>query len=470
MAMNYEKKFYKKILNAIDREDKNEFYQEFRNAINAGKMTVSQKRVKGQVTFDDTWITVILTYLPYMDKIVRNPRLYMMAEENVMPIQSAKKINARSVQHLSSHVQNVQEIRDDGVIVPNKILSTTYEDTLNIYENRFIMTLIQKLAAFVEVRYEQVTENVKSYQQDKLAISDNFKWRNYDIEAKIELNVKEDINDEISRKNAELIEKIELIRRYLRGFLGSQFYASMKEAGARPVTPPILRTNIIVKSVDYSSCLKLWQFIDSYRQLGVEAGAFEKDLKFDEDFIEEVSDMILVNYSLIASNQEDRAKDYELAPYRYKKAKKPVRKDLLVVAEQLDEVVDKDSDPTISEYFYQRTKKNYKSEYTRMVNSGISYNKSFVNIFRKIMKIENGVSKEIIDGLKAQLDKANPEKVDKQDKLTYLKKQRNMYKSMVMLKKQDLARAEKKFASLDKEIAKREAPRKPRAKKQKDSK
>ena len=470
MAMNYEKKFYKKILNAIDREDKNEFYQEFRNAINAGKMTVSQKRVKGQVTFDDTWITVILTYLPYMDKIVRNPRLYMMAEENVMPIQSAKKINARSVQHLSSHVQNVQEIRDDGVIVPNKILSTTYEDTLNIYENRFVMTLIQKLAAFVEVRYEQVTENVKSYQQDKLAISDNFKWRNYDIEANIELNVKEDINDEISRKNAELIEKIELIRRYLRGFLGSQFYASMKETGARPVTPPILRTNIIVKSVDYSSCLKLWQFIDSYRQLGVEAGAFEKDLKFDEDFIEEVSDMILVNYSLIASNQEDRAKDYELAPYRYKKAKKPVRKDLLVVAEQLDEVVDKDSDPTISEYFYQRTKKNYKSEYTRMVNSGISYNKSFVNIFRKIMKIENGVSKEIIDGLKAQLDKANPEKVDKQDKLTYLKKQRNMYKSMVMLKKQDLARAEKKFASLDKEIAKREAPRKPRAKKQKDSK
>ena len=150
MAMNYEKKFYKKILNAIDREDKNEFYQEFRNAINAGKMTVSQKRVKGQVTFDDTWITVILTYLPYMDKIVRNPRLYMMAEENVMPIQSAKKINARSVQHLSSHVQNVQEIRDDGVIVPNKILSTTYEDTLNIYENRFIMTLIQKLAAFIE--------------------------------------------------------------------------------------------------------------------------------------------------------------------------------------------------------------------------------------------------------------------------------------------------------------------------------
>ena len=462
MATNYEKKFYKKILAAIDREDKNEFYKEFKNAISSGRMAISQKRIKSQISFDDTWINVITTYLPYLDKIVRNPRLYMMAEENVMPIQSAKKINARSVQHLSSHVQNVQEIRDDGTIVPNKILSTTYEDTLNIYENRFVMTLISKLVAFVEVRYEQVTENVRSYQTDNLEVNDKFTWRNYEVDATVELHVKENINDELSRKNEELVEKIQHIRRYLRGFVSSQFFLAMKEARARPVTPPILRTNIIVKSVDYSSCLKLWQFIDSYRQLGVEAGAFEKDMVMDESFADEIADMILLNYSLIAVNQEDRAKGNELKPYKYKKAKRPIRKDLLVVSEELDDLVDKESDPTISEYFYQRTKRNYRSEYTRMVNSGISYNKSFVSVYRKLMKVENGVSKEIIDALENQLKKKYPEKIEKDAKLEYLKKQKGMYKSMVMLKTQDLARAKKKLDSLEKQVAKYEKPKKPR--------
>lgn len=470
MATNFEKRFYKKILNAIDKEDKNEFYKEFNNAIRSGKMTLSQKRAKGQITFDDTWINVIASYLPYVDRIVRNPRLYMLAEENVMPIQSAKKINARSVQHLSSHVQNVQEIRDDGTIVPSKILSTTYEDTLNIYENRFIMTLIQKLAAFVEVRYEQVTGNIESYQQDNLEVNDKFTWRNYQVDAKIELHVKEQINDEMSRKNMELVEKIETIRKYVRGFLGSQFYQLMKESNARPVTPPILRTNIIIKSVDYSTCLKLWQFVDSYRQLGVEAGVFEKELELDENFIQDISDMILLNYSLVASNQDDRAKDNELKPYKYKKIRKPVNKDLLVVAEELDGIYDKESDPTISEYFYQRTKKNYRKEFTRMVNSGISYNKSFVSIYRKVMKVENGVSKEIIDGVQKSLKKKYPDRVAHDAKLDFLTKQRGMYKSMVMLKKQDLAKAEKKLASLEKEIAKNEKPKKDRKKTKKNRK
>ena len=135
---NYEKRFYQRILKAINREDAKGFYKEFNNAIKSGKMTISQMRTKSQLSFDATWINVITSYLPYLEKIVRNPRIYMEAIEMVTPIQSAKKITARSVQHLSANVQNVQEIRSDGTIVPSKVLSTIYEDTMNIYETALL--------------------------------------------------------------------------------------------------------------------------------------------------------------------------------------------------------------------------------------------------------------------------------------------------------------------------------------------
>lgn len=458
---NYEKKYFEKILKSINREDKDDFYKEFNNAIKSGKLEYCQKRIQGQLSFDDAWINTITDYLGYVEKIVRNPRLYMQAEENVTPIQSAKKINARSVQHLSSHVQNVQEIRDDGTIVPSKVLSTTYEDTLNIYENRFIMTLINKLAAFVEVRYAQIEKNVSSYQIDNLIINDTFDWRNYNVEASINLKVRENIEDDTTKKNHELVEKILTIRSYLRGFMNSQFYNAMKMAKARPITPPVLRTNIITHSVDYNSCLKLWQFIDSYRELGVEVGVFDKDLELDGDFSEQIADMIMLNYSLVSTNLKDRSDDYDLVPYKFHKEKPPVKNDLLVVSDMLNEIDRKTVDePSISEYYYQRMKRNYKYEFTSNVNSGISYNKSFVNVYRKMLKIENGVQDEIIEGIEKNLDDRYPGRSEESKRKTYLRKTRSIYKSVLWLKKQDMERIEKKLAKVEEKLAKYDRKRK----------
>ncbi|NLB11518.1 DUF2357 domain-containing protein [bacterium] len=463
---NYEKRFYQRILKAINREDAKGFYKEFNNAIKSGKMTISQMRTKSQLSFDATWINVITSYLPYLEKIVRNPRIYMEAIEMVTPIQSAKKITARSVQHLSANVQNVQEIRSDGTIVPSKVLSTIYEDTMNIYENRFIMTLISKLAAFVEVRYEQIAEKTESYQTDYLRVQDVFKWRNYDIEANIDLKVKEQVEDEESQKNLELVEDIRTIRSYVRGFMQSVFYQTMKESRARAVNPPILRTNIIVKSVEYNSCLKLWQFLDSYRQLGVSVGVFDKELDFDEDFVNKVSDMLMLNYSLITENQADREDTYNLLPYK-KRREKEIRfsKTELVVEEMLDEDADiKAVPPTISEYYYQRMKQISKTNFTRQVNSGISYNRSFLNIYKKMLKIENGVQKEILQGLEKRLRKRYPTKIKSAAKVTFLKRVRSIYKSVILIKKADLESAEAKLRKAEADLEKNMALIKPETK------
>lgn len=457
MAENVEKEYYKDILELVEQKSQDAFYKEMLNAIKGGKLEVYQKRSRQQLTFDATWIEVIKNNLTYVEAIVRNPRQFMEAIEDVAPIQRAKKINSRSVQHLSSHVQNVQEIRDDGTIVPSKILSTTYEDTLIIYENRFVMTLINKLAAFIELRYNSILDSVKSYQKDHLNAKSTFKWRNYDIEATIDLSVKNEINDEISKKNVELLEDIETIRNYIRGFMNSQFYIELKR-NSKPVVPPILKTNIIQGSVNYNSCLKLWQFLDSYRQLGIDLDLMDKDLTFDNDFIQDVCDMFILNYSLISCNQMERSESYELLPYKYKKEKAPINVRNLIAGDH-DKLEGKDlEDPTISEYFYNRSKKKYKQEFTKDVNAGISYNKSFVTVYRRMQKIENGIQKEIIESLEEKLPlETTPYEEQRQARYLYLKRVRSMYKTIIYLKKQDLMKMEEKLKKAERDLARFEA-------------
>ena len=453
MAENVEKEYYKDILELVEQKSQDAFYKEMLNAIKGGKLEVYQKRSRQQLTFDSTWIEVIKNNLTYVEAIVRNPRNFMEAIEDVAPIQRAKKINSRSVQHLSSHVQNVQEIRDDGTIVPSKILSTTYEDTIIIYENRFVMTLINKLAAFIELRYNSILDSVKSYQKDHLNAKSTFKWRNYDIEATIDLSVKNEINDEISKKNVELLEDIETIRNYIRGFMNSQFYIELKR-NSKPVVPPILKTNIIQGSVNYNSCLKLWQFLDSYRQLGIDLDLMDKDLTFDNAFIQDVCDMFILNYSLISCNQMERSETYELLPYKYKKEKAPINVRNLIAGDH-DKLEGKDlEDPTISEYFYNRSKKKYKQEFTKDVNAGISYNKSFVTVYRRMQKIENGIQKEIIESLEEKLPpETTPYEEQRQARYLYLKRVRSMYKTIIYLKKQDLMKMEEKLKKAERDLA-----------------
>ena len=196
--MNYEKKYYNKLKKSFDKISVNDtFYLELSNAINAGKKEIYQKQVKESYVFDSKWIDTIENHMQSIDKIIRNPKLYTAANEDVVRIEKAKKINARSVTHLSSHTENVQTIQNNGVVVPKKILSITYEDKLNIYENRFVVSLISKLAAFVEIRYQGIKENIVTKQSDHLNASSSFKWRNYTIDCGIDLKVSEEINDEI---------------------------------------------------------------------------------------------------------------------------------------------------------------------------------------------------------------------------------------------------------------------------------
>ena len=114
----------------------------------------------GSSIFNPVWIKMIEDCLYELGQIINNPREVTTQEGAVMPIELAKKINYESVQHLASHTQYIKEIKENGDIVPSKILGIYNKDEIHTYENRFIATFIRRLVLFVEKRYEFIKETV----------------------------------------------------------------------------------------------------------------------------------------------------------------------------------------------------------------------------------------------------------------------------------------------------------------------
>ncbi|MDR0831379.1 MAG: hypothetical protein LBM99_00605, partial [Bacillales bacterium] len=131
ISVSMEKKYYSKVEVKLKSLNEGEvFYKEMKSSIRSGKNEVYQKRMRETQVFDSSWIEGIESYLLNLDKIVRNPKMVMTPIEDIVRIDRAKKINARSIQHLSSHTQFVQDIDELGRVKPMKVLSTVYEDEI----------------------------------------------------------------------------------------------------------------------------------------------------------------------------------------------------------------------------------------------------------------------------------------------------------------------------------------------------
>ena len=98
---------------------------------------------------DTSWIDMIEEAIPYLDNIIRNPRRFIVQEENIVPIAKAKVVTEESIKHLAQHTSLIQEVKEDGSIIPEKLLNVYREETVDLYENRFIKSLVDNLYTFV---------------------------------------------------------------------------------------------------------------------------------------------------------------------------------------------------------------------------------------------------------------------------------------------------------------------------------
>ena len=216
-----------------------------------------------------------------------------------MPVALAKKITADSVRHLSQNTQFVT-MNEAGEIMPTKILNVTTEESYDLYENRFVYHLIQRLFAFVDKRTDVIFWSTGDETCNVMSMESKVDDAYEEISYKVEMTIKnrqslvENDND-----NMDLFKRIDRVRRMSRTLRASSFCDIMN--GCAKVRSPIQRTNLMMKDPDYRTCYKLWQFIEGYDEVGYTIEEQDSTLQFDEEYLLQMYINMITNYTVFKS-------------------------------------------------------------------------------------------------------------------------------------------------------------------------
>ncbi len=265
------------------------------------------------MSFD--WLNEIEFACPYIDNVVRNPKFTLTKEEEVVKIEKAKKITVASIKDLSSHTHYIEKI--DPVtqeVKPSKILITRYEDTFNTYENRFLYTLIDNLIRFVMKKESQLnhfeSKNSKTLEYAASTFTDK---ENVKIELKISSDEipKGNEDNEFENEIKSIKKRLRRIRDYFTSWKRSEFIESLEKERVSLVTPPIKKTNTILKNPNFQIAMKLWEFLQRYDEKDSQGSKESLNTSGDNVLRGILDDSFLMNYVVLDSISSSRREQKE---------------------------------------------------------------------------------------------------------------------------------------------------------------
>ena len=313
---------YSKYVNRVGRTlESDRYFQYLYEMTQAGKTNLQQKNVVLHKVVDERWLTIIEESLDAINTIIEKPRRFITTKEEVVPVSLARKISAESVRHLSQNTQFIAS-NENGDIQPTRILNTTTEETYDLYENRFIYHLIQRLVTFIDKRTDVIFWSTGDETENSLhmdcTVDDAYEQIQYRVDMTIK-NKKDLLENDSD--HMDVFMRIDRVRRLVLGLKQSAFCQIM--AGCAVVRSPIQRTNLMMKDPNYRTCYKLWQFLENYDEVGYSIEAQDSTLEFDEEYLLQMHTNFITNYAIFKSLLEDDSRDISAAPVQHRKVVKP---------------------------------------------------------------------------------------------------------------------------------------------------
>lgn len=382
--------FYQNYINNLTDQEKDQFVQDFYKALDGGDNTLYQKNMSEVKTFDETWIDTVESYFPSLDKITRNPRTGLKYNDEIVPIEKAKKVSSQSIKHLSSHTYLIKEVNDDGTIMPKKILVSEADTEYGTYENRFLMTLIERLFIFVRNRFDVIKENILSFDKKHFNYKSKFNLNDSIIEMDFDLVVKDPLEDKkFNDYNRNLLGRVENLNKLISSLRSSKFMNLMKNQ--KTVTTPIMRTQIIQKNVDFNNAYLLWLFLDKYNLLTFDLVVKEKNLRIDRSYLLDIKKLALSSFATIIANQRKRKTLYDDIDFKeYKK------KSFKTKSRDLNDVVDSPEgieveDTNINQYYFQESKKLFRKNLDDKIKNSSTFDVGLKRALRDTINISNTI-------------------------------------------------------------------------------
>jgi len=261
------------------------------------------------ISFD--WLDEIEKACPFIDNIIRHPKVTLVKDERVVEVERAKKITVDSIKDLAKHSNYITDVVDDDVKV-SKILDVRNEETFNIYENRFLYTLVKELDSFVYDKEKELEDldltDEKTLEYNSSTISGMEK---IDIELKVTSSKENNLDDgKLKTLVTKEQDRITRVKEYITSWLRSDVVCELDRMHAPLINPPIKPTNVILKNPNFQIAVKLWEYIRNY---GLGDGIIKKEMESDGNkaLLGYLDDAFLTSYFVLDSISKRKKEEKE---------------------------------------------------------------------------------------------------------------------------------------------------------------
>ena len=308
MATDIIKKFWDKLSRRHDNLGRDDsFYALFSNGFDKAKIKLDHITKVVIREYDEECLKKIEDGLIAIDNIVRNPKQFLMVEEEIIPVELAKKVNKDSIKHLSSHSHLINRIEDDGMVMPTRILTALKDDTINLYENRFVRSLIINLVTFFDRRFSEFLDDVDFSSMAKLDNKTLFTVKNSQVNLDLHMMVVTDnFNKDDIMKMDEVIRRVGWIKHTLAKLYDSDFMKKLRDA--KIVVGEIKKTNTIKGHPDYNICYHLWNYIMNYKGMVLDFRIEEIPIELTPKYQKKMNKALMYFYSAVDACQKDNEK------------------------------------------------------------------------------------------------------------------------------------------------------------------
>ncbi len=281
-----------------------EFYEFFQKMMSNGQhdFQFSNRRLEKKV--DETWVNIIEATLPAFDEICRNPRIIITQEELITNVVQARKVDSQVVRYICSHGNLVESVDENGDVVPSKVLNFFKEESWDTYENRFVYTLLDMTFRFVELRYRKLFVEMQDEYGANLKMNVNAQSEMEQLSMNMHLRIQQiDDYTDSAEKNDNIFARIIHIYQTLGALMDCRFSHEMSKFSR--VKPPLVPTNAIKKNPLLKKCVKLWDFIWSYKDVGYSVELIEQNPEINEKFERDIWSNIMFTYIILKGYLED---------------------------------------------------------------------------------------------------------------------------------------------------------------------
>ena len=329
-------KFTKSVIRAIGST---EFYEYFMDAISHAENEIQFSNRRMEKWVDRSWVHEIEDSLEAFQKIIATPRNVIHEEELIVNVANAKKAGPDVVVHLAQHASLVEKYDSQtGDVRPSRLMQKYREDSIGLYENRLVYTVLENAYHFVKIRNDALFAEMSDEFGAKLKITSNMDSATEHVHMDMYMHIRDiDSTLDTDGKHINVFDRVSRLYRILSVYMNSPFAQQL--AKLPRVKGVITKTNVLKKNPNYRAIVKLGEFLSKYDDIGYTVNIIEQNPAVSEEFQRDLFHNVLFNY-LVLKGYLEREQDRRMpAPMKEKKrALKP--KFIKEIIEELTEDYD----------------------------------------------------------------------------------------------------------------------------------